>query len=71
MGLMGVQLRIAQKNELQDEFELIDNPGDKKEQLPKYETKNEAGPEVSSTDMNSSSREERQEVLAAEGNTNG
>jgi small subunit ribosomal protein S3 len=71
MGLMGVQLRIAQKNELQNEFELIDTEGNKEEQLPKYETNNEAGPEVSSTDMNSSSRDERQEVLAAEGNTNG
>ena len=71
MGLMGVQLRIALKNELQNEFELIDNEGNKEEQLPRYETNNEAGTEVSSTDRNSSSREERQVVSAAEGNTNG
>ncbi len=71
MGLMGVQLRIALKNELQNEFELIDNEGNKEEQLPKYETNNEAGTELSSTDMNSSSREEKQVVSAAEGNTNG
>ena len=71
MGLMGVQLRIAQKNELQNEFELIDTEGNKEEQLPKNETNNEAGPEVSRSDMNSSSRQERQEELAAEGNTNG
>jgi hypothetical protein len=43
----------------------------KEEQLPGYETNNEAGTEVSSTNMNSSSREERQVVSAAEGNTNG
>ncbi|MGH9889845.1 MAG: hypothetical protein ACRD4Z_00390, partial [Nitrososphaeraceae archaeon] len=67
MGLMGVQLRIALKNELQNEFELIDN----EEQLPKNETNNDAGPEVSSTDINSSSKVEGQEVLAAKGNTNG
>jgi small subunit ribosomal protein S3 len=69
MGLMGVQLRIAQKNDLPDEIELMDNQGAKEEPMPRYET-NVAGPEVSSTDADSSSRDEGQEVVA-EGSTSG
>jgi small subunit ribosomal protein S3 len=71
MGLMGVQLRIAQKNELPDEIELIDSQGAKEEQVPKYETSNVAGPEISSTDADSSSRDEGQEVVAAGERTSG
>jgi small subunit ribosomal protein S3 len=70
MGLMGVQLRIAQKNELPDEIELIDNQGVIEESMPRYETNNVAGPEVSSTDVDSSSRDDGQAVVA-EGSTSG
>src|ERR671922_1880322 len=38
MGLMGVQLRIAKRNELPEEFELVDNQGSKGELLAKSET---------------------------------
>jgi small subunit ribosomal protein S3 len=69
MGLMGVQLRIAQKNELPDEIELIDNRVIE-ESMPRYETNNVAGPEVSSTDVDSSSRDDGQAVVA-EGSTSG
>lgn len=70
MGLMGVQLRIAQKNELSDEIELIDNQG-AKEPLPKRETNNVTGRDVSSTDEDSTLRDEGKEVVAAEGSTSG
>lgn len=71
MGLMGVQLRIAQKNELSDEIELIDNQGAKEEPLPKRETNNVTGRDVSSTDEDSTLRDEGKEVVAAEGSTSG
>jgi small subunit ribosomal protein S3 len=71
MGLMGVQLRIAQKKELPDVFQLIDNQGAREEPLPNYETNNVAGPEVSSTDADSHSRNEGHEVEATEGSTSG
>jgi small subunit ribosomal protein S3 len=71
MGLMGVQLRIAQKNELTNEIELIDNQGTKEEPLPEHETNNVAGPDVSSTDEDSTLRDKGQEVVAAEGSTSG
>ncbi|HEY6405610.1 MAG TPA: 30S ribosomal protein S3 [Nitrososphaeraceae archaeon] len=71
MGLMGVQLRIAQKNELSNEIELIDNQGTKEEPLPEHETNNVAGPDVSSTDEDSTLRDKGQEVVAAEGSTSG
>jgi small subunit ribosomal protein S3 len=71
MGLMGVQLRIAQRNELPDEFQLIDNQARKGEPLPESETKTMAV-EVTSTDRISSSSGDRQEkALAAEGSANG
>lgn len=71
MGLMGVQLRIAQKNELSNEIELIDNQGTKEEPLPEHETNNVAGPDVSSTTEDSTLRDKGQEVVAAEGSTSG
>jgi small subunit ribosomal protein S3 len=71
MGLMGVQLRIAQKNELSNEIELIDNQGTKEEPLPEHETNNVAGTDVSSTDEDSTLRDKGQEVVAAEGSTSG
>jgi small subunit ribosomal protein S3 len=71
MGLMGVQLRIAQKNELSNEIELIDNQATKEEPLPEHEINNVAGPDVSSTTEDSTLRDKGQEVVAAEGSTNG
>ena len=71
MGLMGVQLRIAQKNELSNEIELIDNQGTKEEPLPEHETNNVADPDVSSTAEDSTLRDKGQEVVAAEGSTSG
>jgi small subunit ribosomal protein S3 len=68
MGLMGVQLRIAQKNELTNEIELIET---KEEPLPEHETNNVTGPDVSSTDEDSTLRDKGQEVVAAEGSTSG
>src|SRR5918994_3498953 len=66
MGLMGVQLRIAKRNELPEDFELVDNQGSKGELLAKSETNIVAENEVSSTSKVSSSSEERQErALAA------
>ena len=72
MGLMGVQLRIAKRNELPEDFELVDNQGSKGELLAKSETNIVAENEVSSTSKVSSSSEERQErALAAGGSANG
>jgi small subunit ribosomal protein S3 len=71
MGLMGVQLRIAQKNELSNEIELIDNQGTKEEPLPEHETNNVADPDVSSTAEDSTLRDKGQEVVAAEESTSG
>ena len=72
MGLMGVQLRIAKRNELPEEFELVDNQGSKGELPAMSETNIVADSEMSSTNKISSSSEERQErALAAEGSANG
>ena len=71
MGLMGVQLRIAQKNELSNEIELIDNQGTKEEPSPEHETNNVADRDVSSTADDSTLRDKGQEVVAAEGSTSG
>jgi small subunit ribosomal protein S3 len=70
MGLMGVQLRIARKNDLPDEIELIDNQGVNEEPMPRYETDNVTGPEVSSADVDSSSQDEGQKIVA-EGSASG
>jgi small subunit ribosomal protein S3 len=72
MGLMGVQLRIAKRDELLEEFELVDNQVSKGELPAKPEVNVVADSEISSTNRISSSSEERQErALAAEGSTNG
>jgi small subunit ribosomal protein S3 len=72
MGLMGVQLRIAKRDELLEEFELVDNQVSKGELSAKHEVNVVADSEMSSTNRISSSTEERQErALAAEGSTNG
>lgn len=72
MGLMGVQLRIAKRDELLEEFELVDNQVSKGELPAKPEVNVVADSEMSSTNRISSSSEERQErALAAEGSTNG
>jgi small subunit ribosomal protein S3 len=71
MGLMGVQLRIAQKNELSNEIELIDNQGTKEEPLPEHETNNVADPDVSSTAEDSTLPDKGQKVVAAEGSRSG
>jgi small subunit ribosomal protein S3 len=72
MGLMGVQLRVAKRDELPEEFELVDNQVSKGELPAKPEVNVVADSEMSSTNRISSSTEERQErALAAEGSTNG
>jgi small subunit ribosomal protein S3 len=72
MGLMGVQLRIAKRDELLEEFELVDNQVSKGELPAKPEVNVVADSEISSTNRISSPSEERQErALAAEGSTNG
>jgi len=72
MGLMGVQLRIAKRDELPEEFELVDNQVSKGELPANSEVNVVADSEMSSTKRISSSGEERQEkALAAEGSTNG
>jgi small subunit ribosomal protein S3 len=72
MGLMGVQLRIAKRDELPEEFELVDNQVSKGELPANSEVNVVADSEMSSTNRISSSGEERQErALAAEGSTNG
>jgi small subunit ribosomal protein S3 len=72
MGLMGVQLRIAKRDELPEEFELVDNQVSKGELPAKPEVNVVADSEMSSTNRISPSTEERQErALAAEGSTNG
>jgi small subunit ribosomal protein S3 len=72
MGLMGVQLRIAKRDELPEEFELVDNQVSKGELPANSEVNVVADSEMSSTKRISSSGEERQEkALAAEGSTSG
>jgi small subunit ribosomal protein S3 len=72
MGLMGVQLRIAKRDELPEEFELVDNQVSKGELPATPEVNIVADSEMSSTNRIPSPNEERQErALAAEGSTNG
>lgn len=71
MGLMGVQLRIAQKNELSNEIELVDNQGTKEEPLPEHVSNNVADLDVSSTAEDSTLRDKGQEVVAPGGSTSG
>jgi small subunit ribosomal protein S3 len=71
MGLMGVQLRIALKNEIPEEFELTDSQQSNDGALSSPETDSTAQ-EIPSTDRISSSGNEQQEkALTAEGTTHG
>jgi len=72
MGLMGVQLRIALKNELPEEFELTDGQQSKESVLSSPETDSSAQEGVPSTDKDSSPRKEQQErAITAEGAAHG
>jgi hypothetical protein len=65
MGLMGVQLRIALKNELPEEFELADGQESK-------ETASSIQNEATTTNkVSSSEKEQPAKELTAEGTTNG
>jgi small subunit ribosomal protein S3 len=72
MGLMGVQLRIALKNELPEEFELTDGQQSKESVLSSPETDSTAQEGVQSTDKVSSPGKEQQErAITAEGTAHG
>jgi small subunit ribosomal protein S3 len=70
MGLMGVQLRIALKNELPSEFELADGQESKETTLPPQETASSIQNEATTKDS-SSEKEQPAKELTAEGTTNG
>jgi small subunit ribosomal protein S3 len=71
MGLMGVQLRIALKNELPSEFELADGQESKETALPPQETASSIQNEATTNKVSSSEREQPAKELTAEGTTNG
>src|SRR5918998_3715775 len=72
MGLMGVQLRIALKNELPEEFELADGQESKETALPPQETASSIQNEATTTNkVSSSEKEQPAKELTAEGTTNG
>ena len=72
MGLMGVQLRIALKNELPEEFELTDGQQSKESVLASPETDSTAKEGVPSIDKVSSPGKEQQErTITAEGAAHG
>ena len=72
MGLMGVQLRIALKNELPEEFELADGQESKETALPPQETTSSIQNEATNTNkVSSSEKEQPARELTAEGTTNG
>ena len=73
MGLMGVQLRIALKNELPEEFELADGQESKETALPPQETASSIQNEATTTTnkVSSSEKEQPAKELTAEGTTNG
>src|ERR687894_2453928 len=68
MGLMGVQLRIALKNELPEEFELTDGQQSKESPLPPQETASSIQNEATATNkISSSEKEQPAKELTAEG----
>ena len=69
MGLMGVQLRIALKNELPEEFELADGQESKETALPPQETASSIQNEATTNKV--SEKEQPAKELTAEGTTNG
>lgn len=72
MGLMGVQLRIALKNELPSEFELADGQESKETTLPPQETASSIQNEATTNNkVSSSEKEQPAKELTAEGTTNG
>jgi small subunit ribosomal protein S3 len=71
MGLMGVQLRIALKNELPEEFELADGQESKETALPPQETASSIQNEATTNKVSSSEKEQPAKELTAEGTTNG
>ena len=71
MGLMGVQLRIALKNELSEEFELADGQESKETALPPQETASSIQNEATTNKVSSSEKEQPAKELTAEGTTNG
>jgi small subunit ribosomal protein S3 len=71
MGLMGVQLRIALKNELPSEFELADGQESKETALPPQETASSIQNEGTTNKVSSSEKEQPAKELTAEGTANG
>ncbi|HYZ65545.1 MAG TPA: 30S ribosomal protein S3 [Nitrososphaeraceae archaeon] len=72
MGLMGVQLRIALKNELPEEFELTDGQQSKESVLASPETDSTAKEGVPSTDkVSSPGKEQKERAITAEGAAHG
>ncbi|HEV2875724.1 MAG TPA: 30S ribosomal protein S3 [Nitrososphaeraceae archaeon] len=71
MGLMGVQLRIALKNEIPEEFELADGQESKETALPPQETASSIQNEATTNKVSSSEKEQPAKELTAEGTTNG
>ena len=71
MGLMGVQLRIALKNELPSEFELADGQESKETALSPQETASSIQNEATTNKVASSEKEQPTKELTAEGTTNG
>jgi small subunit ribosomal protein S3 len=71
MGLMGVQLRIALKNELPEEFELADGQESNETALPPQETASSIQNEATTNKVSSSEKEQPAKELTAEGTTNG
>jgi small subunit ribosomal protein S3 len=72
MGLMGVQLRIALKNELPEEFELTDGQQSKESVLSSPEMDSTAQERVPSTDkVSSPGKEQHERAITAEGTAHG
>ena len=71
MGLMGVQLRIALKNELPSEFELAEGQESKETALSPQETASSIQNEATTNKVASSEKEQPTKELTAEGTTNG
>ena len=72
MGLMGVQLRIALKNELPEEFKLTDGQQSKESVLSSPETDSTAQEGVPSTDkVPSPGKEQHERAITAEGTAHG
>jgi small subunit ribosomal protein S3 len=71
MGLMGVQLRIALKNEVPEEFELADGQESKETALPPQETASSIQNEATTNKVASSEKEQPAKELTAEGTTHG